>query len=45
MKTLGPGETVEASFTAVTYGGYDSVSSVYPDGTGEGDGGPTVDSS
>ena len=33
MKTLAPGESVEAEFTAVTYGGLESVSSVSPDGT------------
>jgi hypothetical protein len=32
MKTLSPGETVEASYTAVTYRGLDSVSEISPDG-------------
>lgn len=33
MKTLAPGETVAASFTAVTYRGRDAVSDVDPNGT------------
>ncbi|NGM70623.1 aldose 1-epimerase [Natronolimnobius sp. AArcel1] len=36
MKELEPGETVEAEFTATTYGGLESVSDVSPDGTIEG---------
>lgn len=32
MKTLEPGETVSASFTAFTYGGYDAVTDVSRDG-------------
>jgi hypothetical protein len=36
MKTLGPGETVSAEYTAVTYGGYESVSNVDRGGTVEG---------
>ena len=37
MKALAPGETVEASFTAVTYHGLESVSAVTPDGAVRGD--------
>jgi galactose mutarotase-like enzyme len=37
MKTLAPGETVSASFTAVTYSGYESVSEVATDGTVSGE--------
>lgn len=37
MNVLDPGETVEAEFTAVTYGGYERVSAVTPDGRVEGD--------
>jgi hypothetical protein len=37
MQTLGPGDTVAAEYTAVTYGGYESVSDVGADGTVEGD--------
>ena len=33
MKTIEPGETLEATFTAVTYRGHDAVSSITPDGT------------
>lgn len=33
MKTLAPDETVQSSFTAVTYQGVESVSGVDPDGT------------
>lgn len=36
MKELAPGETVEAEFTAMTYGGLESVSGVADDGTVEG---------
>ena len=36
METLGPGETAEASYTAVTYGGLESVDSVDYDGNVEG---------
>lgn len=37
MNVLDPGETVDAKFTAVTYGGYERVSGVTPDGGVEGD--------
>ena len=36
MKTLAPGETIEASFAAVTYHGIDSVSSIGLDGAVDG---------
>lgn len=36
MKVLDPGETAEASFSAMTYGGLESVTSVDPDGTVDG---------
>ncbi|MCU4742992.1 aldose 1-epimerase [Natronoglomus mannanivorans] len=39
MKEIEPGETIDASFTATTYGGLESVSSVDEDGTVEGENG------
>lgn len=36
MLVLGPGETVSASFSATTFGGFESISTIQSDGTVEG---------